>query len=270
MYKTCDVCQKLSKSGWPTKAPMVAPPVINKPFQRISMDIIGPLRTTTKTSIRFILTIVEHATMWPEAYAIKEHTAHVVGQCFTDFVSRYGIAREVLTDLGTAFNSKQMEQLMKYYGVKHIKTTVAHPQTNAVVESFHRGLKQMLSTYIETSGDDWDEALPHALFAVREIPVGDIGFSSYELLFGRPIRGPLSILFHDWWDEAETNGSHVSVVYYMDQLLQRIQDSLSLAYKYMLDNQDKSKRYYDKKAKLIEYKLGDKVLVLKTIPGASV
>ena len=41
---------------------------------------------------------------------------------------------------------------------------------------------------------DWDEYLPYLLFAYREAPQELTGFSPFELLYGRPVRGPLDVL----------------------------------------------------------------------------
>ena len=49
----------------------------------------------------FILTIVDHATHFPEAYAIPDHTLKTVENCMIDYFSRCGFAEEILHDMGT-------------------------------------------------------------------------------------------------------------------------------------------------------------------------
>ncbi|CAM4606505.1 unnamed protein product, partial [Caretta caretta] len=41
---------------------------------------------------------------------------------------------------------------------------------------------------------DWDKYLPHLLFAYREVPQESTGFSPFELLYGRRVRGPLDLM----------------------------------------------------------------------------
>ena len=41
---------------------------------------------------------------------------------------------------------------------------------------------------------DWDEGIPFALYAVREVVQESLGFSPSELVFGHTIRGPLKVL----------------------------------------------------------------------------
>jgi hypothetical protein len=45
-----------------------------------------------------------------------------------------------------------------------------------------------------TYENDWDEMLPYALFAYRERPHEETGYSPFELLYGWPVRGPTEIL----------------------------------------------------------------------------
>ncbi|CAC5369045.1 unnamed protein product [Mytilus coruscus] len=44
----CDVCQKTAKRRSSEKNPMISPPVVQEPFRKISMSIIGPLERTKK------------------------------------------------------------------------------------------------------------------------------------------------------------------------------------------------------------------------------
>ena len=53
--RTCEVCQR-SNTKCPPRAKMIPMPVIEVPFQRIAMDIVGPLPRTQRGN-RFILTI---------------------------------------------------------------------------------------------------------------------------------------------------------------------------------------------------------------------
>ncbi len=43
---------------------------------------------------------------------------------------------------------------------------------------------------INQNGSDWDELLPYVLYAYREVPQASTGFSPFELIYGRDLRGP--------------------------------------------------------------------------------
>ena len=77
--------------------------------------------------------------------------------------------------------------------MKQLRTSVYHPQTDGLVERFNKTLKQMLKKAMQADGKNWDQLLPHVLFAVREVPQASTGFSPFELLYGRRPRGILDI-----------------------------------------------------------------------------
>ena len=205
---TCDVCQRNNKTGKVNREPMRLTPIIEKAFSRISLDVAGPLVESSRGN-RFVLTIEDHGMRWVEAYPIADHKATTVVRSLLDFIARFGIPEEVLHDLGSDFMSELMQVMLSFYGITQLKSSVAHPQTNTAVERFHRTLKQMLRAFLDKYDAECDDALPHLLFAFREIPVAEYGFSPYELLFGRYVRGPLSVLFDSWWESGEHQASHM-------------------------------------------------------------
>ena len=48
---------------------------MTEPWKRIAIDIVGPLPMCEKSKIRFILTVMDLATHYPEAIALTEPTA---------------------------------------------------------------------------------------------------------------------------------------------------------------------------------------------------
>jgi transposase InsO family protein len=81
-------------------------------------------------------------------------------------------------------------------GVKGITTSLYRPQSNGKCERYNGTLKKVLKKLCITYEKDWDEMLPYALFADRETPHEETGFSPFELLhvYGWPVRGPTEIL----------------------------------------------------------------------------
>ena len=60
--------------------------------------------------------------------------------------------------------STLMEHLMKMLGVRHIKTSPYHLQTNSMLERFHATLKAMLQKSCPVA-KRWDKYLPYLCFA---------------------------------------------------------------------------------------------------------
>lgn len=78
-----------------------------------------------------------------------------------------------------------------------------HPQTDGVVERFNQTLKRMLQKTATEEGKDLDKWLSYMLFAYREIPQASTGFSPFELVYERSVRGPINILKETWDAEKD-------------------------------------------------------------------
>ena len=143
--------------------------------------------------------------------------------------------------------------------VHPIRTSPYHPQTDGLVERFNQTLKAMLRKVAVEEGKDWDKFLPYLLFAYREVPQSSTGFSPFELLYGRTVRGPLDVLRESWEGGRRSSESVVSHVLSMREKLEKmaelVQENLAKA-------QKQQKRWYDQNARQRELKAGDQVLVL--------
>ena len=165
---------------------------MDEPFRRIAMDIVGPLPRSSSGK-RYILVIYDYATRYPEAIALRTIDANAVAEALLSFFARVGVPEEILTDQGTNFTSQLMREVYRFLHTKPIKTTPYHPQTDGLVERFNGTLKAMLKKTAAEEGKDWDRLLPYLLFAYREVPQASTGFSPFELVYGRNVRGPLDI-----------------------------------------------------------------------------
>ena len=70
----------------------------------------------------------------------------------------------------------------------------------------------MLKKAAVDEGKDWEKLLPYLLFTYREVPQDSTGFSPFELLYGRAVRGPLDVLRESWEASSRNNESGVSLV----------------------------------------------------------
>ena len=76
-----------------------------EPFERVAMDIIGPLCKTDRGN-RYILTVVDHFTKHVKAYALADQEATTVARVFlNEIVSRYGVPYVLNIDQGANFES---------------------------------------------------------------------------------------------------------------------------------------------------------------------
>ncbi|KAL2089206.1 hypothetical protein ACEWY4_016105 [Coilia grayii] len=256
--KSCPTCQ-LSSSYKVRPSPLKSLPIIGTPFHRIGVDIVGPLERT-RSGHRFILVVCDYATRYPEAFPLRKVTAGAIARTLLQLFSRVGLPQEVLTDQGTAFLSKTLKQMYSLLGIKSIRTTPYHPQTDGLVERYNRTLKGMLRKFVAANGKDWDQWLPYLLFAYREVPQASTGFSPFELLYGRQVRGPLDLLREAWEQPPPAGGS--SVIAYVLKMRDKMEELASLVKDNLAQAQRTQAQWYDQTARQRTLQPGQKVLLL--------
>ncbi|PFX14793.1 Transposon Ty3-I Gag-Pol polyprotein [Stylophora pistillata] len=183
---TCPQCQVVARKLKSKRAPLRPVDIVTEPFKKIAIDIVGELPRTT-TGYRYILTIVDYATRYPEAIPLRSTSSKAVADALIQYFSRVGIPDKIVSDQGSNFMSKLMAQLYEQLGITKIKTSVYHPQANGLVERFNGTLKSMLRKFVRERVQTWDKYLPYLLFASREVPCESTGYSPFELLYGRTI-----------------------------------------------------------------------------------
>ena len=143
--------------------------------------------------------------------------------------------------------------------MKGLRTSPYHPQTDGLVERFNQTLKEMLRKTASEEGKDWDKLLPYVLFAYREVPQESTGFSPFELVYGREVRGPLDVLKETWESTQDTKEDVLSYVMLMRERLEKM---ASLVQTNMAKAQDQQKRWYDRTSRKRVFQPGEQVLVL--------
>ncbi|CAM4532741.1 unnamed protein product [Lepidochelys kempii] len=209
---------------------------------------------------KYILVVVDFATRYPEAVPLASIEADPVADALLTIFSRVGFPKEVLTDQGSNFMSALLRCLWEKCGVRHDWASAYHPQSNGLVERFNGTLKMMLKTFMDQHPQDWDKYLPHLLFAYREVPQESTGFSPFELLYGRRVRGPLDLMRDEWEGKATPNGE--SVVENVLIFRERRAELMGLARENLARAQRKQMVWYDRTARTRAYTTGDPVMVL--------
>ena len=255
--KSCDACQKTAPKT-AHRNPLIPLPIIETPFSRIAMDIVGPLPKSARGH-KYILVIVDYATRFPEAIPLRAATAKAVAHELVMLFSKVGIPDSILSDQGTCFLSNVITKLYQWLNVKRIRTSVYHPQTDGLVERFNQTLKRMLKKVVDTDGRNWDQLIPYVLFAIREVPQASTGFSPFELLYGRKPRGLLDLAKETWENQPSP---HRSVLEHVEGLQARAQKVWPMVRAHMERAQREQCRTYNRGARLRTFELGEKVLVL--------
>ena len=82
---------------------------------------------------------------WPEAIPLMDiRTETVTDAFFSGWVARFGTPTTITTDRGAQFESRLWDTLSNQFGIIRNRTMSYHPQSNSMVERFHRQLKDVI------------------------------------------------------------------------------------------------------------------------------
>ncbi|KAL8605690.1 hypothetical protein ACOMHN_064775 [Nucella lapillus] len=261
MYcRSCDICQKCSAKGRTPDVPLEQMPRIDVPFSRVAVDIVGPFAPPSEEKHRYLLTVVDVATRYPEAIPLCKIDSVLVAEALFGIFCRLGFPTEILSDNGSQFTSEMFKQFVRLLSIKQKHSSPYHAQSNGVVERFHGTLKPMIKKMIKDDPKQWHRHVAPLLFACRELPNVSTGFSPFELLFGRRPRGPVDFLA-DAWLESENVEEAKNVMTYVHELRNNIVDMCKLAQDSVEQAGRVQKKYHDSKAKARSFQVKDEVLV---------
>lgn len=183
--KTCISCQR-SKVHKHTKTELLTIPTPKARFSCVHLDIVGPLPVCE--SFRYCITLIDRYSHWPEVIPVADiRTETVVRSIFMHWISRFGSPEIIITDRGTQFESALFTSFYTLLGIRRVRTTAYHPQSNGKIERFHRTLKTAITAH---NKPDWLSALPAVLLGLRTALRDDAKYSSAEILYGEGLRLP--------------------------------------------------------------------------------
>ena len=257
--RSCDICQRHCNTL--PRLPIEQADFISKPFDKVDIDIVGPLPMTQSKS-RYILTFIDVSTRWPEAVPLKDiKTTDVANALFTIF-TRLGIPKQILSDNGQQLVSNAMKEVLSMMGIDHRQSSAYHSQSNGMIERQNGTLKNMLHKLTSDKPNTWDQLLPAVLFAYREVPNTSTGYPPFTLMFGRDVRGPASVLADIFAGNSDTSEEYIFVHDYVRELRGTIKEACEIAAENAERQLKRHREYKNEHTRYREFAKGDKVLIL--------
>ena len=177
--RSCLQCQR-SKIQKHVKSSVPTIPVPSRRFSHVHIDIVGPLPSSLGYS--YLLTMIDRSTRWPEAVPLSSISTEACVRAFiSSWISRFGVPATLTSDRGAQFTSSVLAGVCRILGISTSQTTSFHPQSNGMIERFHRA---------RAADSDWVSQLPLVLLGLRSVPKEDTGFSVSEAVYGSPLTVP--------------------------------------------------------------------------------
>ena len=185
--KFCDQCQRGKRLPVRTTPGLGRTTSLkHKPLQVWSIDVIFMPKGTN--GMKFILTLVDAATSWVEAYAMRANNSRTVAEIITSkIIPRYGEGLVFVSDQGKEQTAKIVVDAIHQAGGQHYPTTSYHSKSNPV-ERINLTIGQLLRVKLIDSGwpkEKWPKCLPEALYTVRMSPDTQTKDAPFMRVYGR-------------------------------------------------------------------------------------
>ncbi|XP_037303504.1 uncharacterized protein K02A2.6 [Manduca sexta] len=186
--RECTTC--IEESAAPPKASPSPWPYLTEPWSRLHIDFLGPYHGHT------FLVVIDSTSKWVEAFKMVRTTAGAVIAILRETFARFGLPKEVVSDNGPPFSSKEYAAFMDKNGIKLTFTAIYHPSSNGAAEGAVKLCKRAVKKSLR-EGQDIEAALQTYLLAYRNVEHSTTGVSPAELLQKRKLRSRLDFLKGD-------------------------------------------------------------------------
>ncbi|CAK9816796.1 Retrovirus-related Pol polyprotein from transposon 412 [Anthophora quadrimaculata] len=191
--KGCESCQREKLIRIRSKEPAIIPDTPHEPNDKIAMDILGPLTPTNRDN-KYILSIQDVLTKYLVLIPLKTiDTATIIDELLRHYIYIFSAPKHILTDQGSNFISKLMQEFETQFQIRHIKTTAFHPESNGSLERTHSTILNLIRTCMRDKNNEWDENLQLVCMGFNTAVHESTGYTPFELTFGHKANLPSTI-----------------------------------------------------------------------------
>jgi len=100
-----------------------------EPFMKWGPDFVGPIKPMGRlTGNKYILVVIDYATKWVKAKALKTNIAIVTTIFLYEYIlTKFGCPLTIVTDQGVHFINDTIKHLTIFFWLKHVSFTTYYP-----------------------------------------------------------------------------------------------------------------------------------------------
>lgn len=188
---TCEICLQLRPA--PPRAPLTPWPFPSHPWQRVHIDLLGPINNRT------CLIIIDAFTKWVECFEVHNCSSSTIIDKLLEVISRFGIMQTIVSDNGTYFTSEEFKNFCLLNTITHITSPTYSPASNGQAEAYVKIVKKAIKSIIASSCNkkQFHDKLREYLFTYRNSVHFTTKQSPAKLMFGRQLRSRFDSLINN-------------------------------------------------------------------------
>jgi hypothetical protein len=231
----------------------------SRPNEMISMDAAGPF-DEDRFGYKYVLVLIDNMSKFTKLYPLRSVNAEDCAATLVHYLCTEGLPAHIHSDKGTQFVNSVIDELFRFIGIRHTKSTPYSHEENGIVERSIRDVRDKLQAFIleEDSAANWSFHLP-LVERLMNTKINDrMGFTPAALKFGYPTALEIPPFDVSIYAEAPvfTNAGEymASLTTFQQSLINSHQASLDLTHAKIQDDGNAS-RGFD------TFKAGDLILV---------
>ncbi|XP_052741884.1 uncharacterized protein K02A2.6-like [Bicyclus anynana] len=183
----CDACNAHKHANHTTLGIMGQPKNCSRPFEMISIDLVGEL-PATKNQNTYLFVVVCCFTKYCLLFPIRRATASIIAKILEEKVFHvHGIPYTILSDNGKQLTANILRELYETYKIPNVLFTPKYtPQVNTV-ERYNKTIMTAVSTFIENDHRSWDTNITKIQFALNSSVNSVTKFTPSFLVYGREL-----------------------------------------------------------------------------------
>uniref|UniRef100_A0A1Y1NDZ2 RNA-directed DNA polymerase n=1 Tax=Photinus pyralis TaxID=7054 RepID=A0A1Y1NDZ2_PHOPY len=178
--RNCHGCLRNKSSRLRYQGTLKPLPIPLQRWRDLSVDFIGPFQPTPR-GFNAIMVVVDRLSKDRHFTPCRtDMKAHNLAMLFVrDVWKLHGLPDSIVSDRGPLFVSEFWKAVCHRLQTNISLSTAYHPETDGQTENANSFLEQYLRQYVSFAQDDWDEWLPLAEFAARNVVNDSTGMSPF-------------------------------------------------------------------------------------------
>jgi hypothetical protein len=164
----CPICQRTKPTQMKARTVLHPFSVPTRPWERISMDIVGPLPESNGYDALFVVVDYYSKAIKLEPITIEATMQDIAKVLWQQVFHDHGLPKVMVHDRDTKFVSQWATELNRLLGIKQNPSTVYHPQTDGQTEWVNQEIEKYLQAFVSYQQANWTEWLDLAEFAYND------------------------------------------------------------------------------------------------------
>lgn len=252
--RSCPTCAQQKPEQKPPAGLMGTRPTIERPWQMVSLDFMGPF-PRSKEGYTYLIVLCDYFSKYVLTCPVRSAKASSLIRFLEEQVFlTYGVPESLICDNGPQMRSKEFRQLCEKYHTRICYTAYYNPKADPV-ERYNKVVKTMISSYIGDNHKKWTQHLAAITCALRTAKSEVTGYTPFFINFGRNYLGDGREYKHLLREETTPTDIHTEASKRREgfqKMFETIKSRLKIA-------QERNRKVYNLRRRPVTYNIGDRV-----------